>query len=402
MTTIDRSGLAYRDNDSAGASVGGGIHLCASRHLDHAMGWEATKMGMRQKTRQYVTTAVESLTLAVEIFNRPSPIGRDHAVVMFAAHAFEMLLKGAIFQKTGRVHYVGTRRSYDLGKCIMKAETDLHIITEGDRVLLTALRDDRDTATHDVIRMIEDILWVHLRSAVSIFRRILDEVFDQDLGEWMPGRVLPVSASPPTDIGLVLGHEMDQIANMLAPGKRQGADARARLRPLVALDRATRDVELGPSQSNIIKIEKELRAGTDWRGLLPGLVELELVGSGAGGETSQEISLRLDPKKGELAVRPAARGEEALPYRNINVFDRFNIKLDELGPKLGLSIYEGRAIIFTLGLKSDPDCFFRENTEVGNPRFQGLSKKALDKARQALADGLSAQNAVVDYKKRKR
>lgn len=47
-----------------------------------------------RKTKQYVAAAVESLTLAIERFNRPSPTGREHATVMVAAHAFEMLLKG--------------------------------------------------------------------------------------------------------------------------------------------------------------------------------------------------------------------------------------------------------------------------------------------------------------------
>ncbi len=49
------------------------------------------------------TSAVESMTLAVELFNRPNPVARGDAVVMMAAHAFEMLLKAIIFQKRGSV-----------------------------------------------------------------------------------------------------------------------------------------------------------------------------------------------------------------------------------------------------------------------------------------------------------
>jgi HEPN domain-containing protein len=56
-----------------------------------------------RKTRQYVTAAVESLTIAIELFNRPSPAGREHATVMMAAHAFEMLLKAAIYEERRKV-----------------------------------------------------------------------------------------------------------------------------------------------------------------------------------------------------------------------------------------------------------------------------------------------------------
>ncbi|MDN6683778.1 MAG: hypothetical protein L0K89_03500, partial [Bifidobacterium crudilactis] len=116
-----------------------------------------------RKTKQYVGTAVESLTLAIELFNRPSPTGREHATVMMAAHAFEMLLKAAIYEQRKMVKFTGSDRSFDLGKCIAVAGTSLHVIDEGDRVVLLALKEDRDTATHDVIVMSDDVLWLHLR-----------------------------------------------------------------------------------------------------------------------------------------------------------------------------------------------------------------------------------------------
>lgn len=129
-----------------------------------------------RKTKQYVETAVESLTLAIELFNRPSPTGREHATVMLAAHAFEMLLKAAIYEQRKKIKFSGTDRSFDLGKCVTIAETSLDVIDEGDRVVLLALKDDRDTATHDVIVMSDDVLWLHLRSAMTIFRKDLLEL----------------------------------------------------------------------------------------------------------------------------------------------------------------------------------------------------------------------------------
>lgn len=199
-----------------------------------------------RKTRQYVAAAVESLTLAIELFNRPSPAGREHATVMMAAHAFEMLLKAAIYEERRRVQFSGSDRSFDLGKCVSVAETSLGIIDAGDRVVLLALKEDRDAATHDVISMSDDVLWLHLRSAVTIFRKALLGLTGQDL----------------TDV---------------------------------------------------------------------------------------------------------------------------------------LSRHQGLAVIYALGLRSDPKCYREKRTANGHVQFQGLSNIALERAKKALAEGLDVAKAVADY-----
>ncbi|MFE0873341.1 DUF3644 domain-containing protein [Streptomyces smyrnaeus] len=82
-----------------------------------------------------IAAAVESLTPAIELFNRPSPTGREHATVMMSAHAFEMLPKAAICEQRGKVKFSGSDRSFDLGKCVTVAETSLGVIDAGDRVV---------------------------------------------------------------------------------------------------------------------------------------------------------------------------------------------------------------------------------------------------------------------------
>lgn len=118
-----------------------------------------------RKAKQYIATAVESLTLAIELFNRPSSTGGEHATVMLAAHAFEMLLKAAIYESRGTVKFGAGDRSFDLGKCVRASETSLGILDAGDRVVLQALKEDRDTAIHDVIMMSDDVPWLPLRTA---------------------------------------------------------------------------------------------------------------------------------------------------------------------------------------------------------------------------------------------
>ncbi|MBI8988439.1 DUF3644 domain-containing protein [Corynebacterium meridianum] len=353
-----------------------------------------------RKTKQYVETAVESLTLAIELFNRPSPIGREHATVMMAAHAFEMLLKAAIYEQRKKVKFSGSDRSFDLGKCVTVAETSLGVIDDGDRVVLHALKDDRDTATHDVIVMSEDVLWLHLRSAVTIFRKVLLGLTGQDLTDVMPGRVLPVSATPPTDVGLVVGKEAEQIAELLGPGKRRSAEARARLLPLMSLDRAARGETEPLTEEEINRTLRGLKEGSDWTSAFPGVVSLRLVGSTRPSDQVQEISLRVDPKRGKVPVRPAREGEEAAAYREVDTFDRYSLKLSKLGEKLGLTQSQGYAVVHHLDLKSDPACYRSKTTPKGNITWQGLSNLALERARKALDDGLDVDAAVVEYNAR--
>lgn len=350
-----------------------------------------------RKTKQYVETAVGSLTLAIELFNRPSPTGREYATVMMAAHAFEMLLKAAIYEQRKKVKFSGSDRSFDLGKCVTVAETSLGVIDDGDRVVLLALKEDRDTATHDVIVMSDDVLWLHLRSAVTIFRKVLLSLTSQDLTDVMPGRVLPVSATPPTDVGLVVGKEVEQIAELLRPGKRRNVEARARLLPLMSLDRAARGETEPPTEAEISRTLLALKSSPDWTSAFPGVVGLKLVGSSRSSDQVQEISLKIDPKRGEVPVRPAHEGEEAAAYREVDTFDRYSLKLSRLGEKLGLTRHQAYAVVHHLDLKSDPACYRCNTTSKGNIVWQGLSNRALERARDALADGLDVDAAVVEY-----
>ncbi|MGC5627224.1 DUF3644 domain-containing protein [Georgenia sp. Z1344] len=350
-----------------------------------------------RKTRQYVAAAVESLTLAIELFNRPSPAGREHATVMMTAHAFEMLLKAAIYDERRKVRFSGSDRSFDLGKCVTVAETSLGIIDAGDRVVLLALKEDRDAATHDVISMSDDVLWLHLRSAVTIFRKVLLGLTGQDLTDVMPGRVLPVSASPPTEVGLVVGKEFEHIAELLRPGRRRTADARARLLPLMALDRAVRGETEPPTEADVSLTLRAVKDQENWEAVFPGVVGLRLVGGPRPSDQVQEISLKIDPKRGDLAARPAQDGEEAIAYREVDTFDRYSLKLSKLGEKLGLTRHQGLAVIHALGLRADAKCYREKRTANGHVQFQGLSNIALERAKKALADGLDVDQAVTDY-----
>lgn len=351
-----------------------------------------------RKTKQYVEAGVESLTLAIELFNRPSPLGREHATVMMAAHAFEMLLKAVIYEERKKVGFKSGDRSFGLGKCIDVAMSGLGVIDAGDCVVLRTLREERNDATHDFITISDDVLWLQLRSAVTIFRKILLGLTGQDLGELMPGRVLPVSATPPTDVALVVGKEVEQIVELLTPSKRRGAEARARLLPIMALDRAARGIEGSPSETEIKTVTDDLKARKEWKVVFPGVVGLRVADGSESSDLVQEISLKIDPKRGDLPVRLAREGEDAVAYREVHTFDRYSIKLSKFGEKLGLTQYQGYAVVYHLDLKSDPACYSCKVTPKKSIVWQGLSIRALELARRALDEGLDVDAAVTEYK----
>jgi len=55
---------------------------------------------MKIKTKQFLERAINSLLLSIELFNRPYESGRTESVLINLDHAFEMLMKAVIYDKT--------------------------------------------------------------------------------------------------------------------------------------------------------------------------------------------------------------------------------------------------------------------------------------------------------------
>src|SRR5699024_2426682 len=169
-----------------------------------------------------------------------------------------------------------------------------------------------------------------------------------------------------------------------------------RLLLLMSLERAARGETEPPTEAEINRAWRGLKESSDWTSAFPGVVGLQLVGSPRPSDQVQEISLRIDPKRGEVPVRLAREGEEAAAYREVDTFDKYSLKLSKLGEKLGLTRHEAYAVVYHLGLKSDPACYRCKTTAKGNITWQGLSNRALERARKALDDGLDVDAAVVE------
>lgn len=305
--------------------------------------------------------------------------------MLMLAHSFEMLLKAIIFQKRGTIRDKGEQYTYNFGRCINIAHSELKLLAVVDLPIVRAIKQDRNAAAHETVAFSEDMLWLHVRSGVTIFGKLLSAAFSEDLPSVMPSRVIPISALPPTDARVVIAREMQDIAAMLKPGLRQGEDAKARIRPLLALDGAVTGREESPTEVELDRAVTAFRQGMQWENVFPGLATLEIRTSSRAG--AQEVSLRISRAGEGPAVRLAKPGEEtgALLYRKSDPFDEYGIRLSDLGAKLGVSQKDGYALTWYMKLKDDPAAYYCRKTKAGNIQFQGLSARALDLARKEIA-----------------
>ena len=331
--------------------------------------------------------AIDSLVLGIELFNRPHDRGRAEAVLIHLHHAFEMLLKAIIKHRTGTIHSKEGTHTYGFDKCLDIVCQQVRLLSTDERITLSILDAHRDIAVHYYQELSEDLLYLQAQAAATLFDTLLVKGFDDHVADHVPERVLPVSTKPPTDLQLLVGSELSQIDQLLAKGRRQGALAAARLRPLVALAKAGRPDGGRMSEQDVGRAVTRRRLGDDWSVILPEVAQLRLDTTGDG----IPVNLRIR-KDADMAVRLAKPGDPVvgtLIKQEVNIWDKYSMGRDDLAKKIDLSGPRTSAIILELGIQSDNECFKilrRKKSE-----FKGYSKKALDRIREALDGGLDVE-----------
>ncbi|CAN0447019.1 unnamed protein product, partial [Phaeothamnion confervicola] len=231
---------------------------------------------LKKNVSPLLARALDSLTLAIELFNRPAETARAHSVLILLQHSFEMLLKAGILQRTGNIHDREKRYTYGFDKCLTVATQELSLLTPDERATLSILDAQRDQAAHYYVEVSEDVLYVHAQSAVTLFNELLKRTFKRTLGDSLPSRVLPISTRPPRDLTILLTSELAEVDRLLAAGTRQGAQAAARLRTVLAFAVGLRE---GPDRVPETAIEAAIarrRKKQDWEVILPEIGQLRL------------------------------------------------------------------------------------------------------------------------------
>jgi Domain of unknown function (DUF3644) len=334
---------------------------------------------LKKNVAPLLQNSIESLTLAIEIFNRPTELARTHGVLILLQHAFEMLLKAAILQRTGSIHEREKKYSYGFDRCLTVAEQELKFLSADERATLSILDAQRDQAAHYHVNMSEDVLYVHAQSGVTLFAELLTRVFQIKLTDRLPSRILPVSTRPQRDLLALFNEELAEVDRLLSSGKRQGAAAAARLRSILAFTVGSRDSVGRVSETEIEAAIFKRRKKEDWQVILPEVAQLRLSTDGGGIPITMRIS-----KDAPVAVRIAKPGEVisgTIVKQQIDPWDVYTMSRDDLAKKLGLTGPRTHALIYELNLQGDAECYkeLRKKSQV----YKGYSKKALDLLRLA-------------------
>lgn len=339
---------------------------------------------MRRKTRAFLDRAIASLVLAVELFNRPSDSGRVEGVVILLDHAFEMLAKAVVLEKTGRIREKRAAYNYGFEKCLNICESQLGIVGKDESLILRNLNGFRDAAQHDILIIGERLLYAHAQSAVAIFSALLEKALDAKLVDYLPSRVLPISTLPPVEMQVLVSEDIESVKSLLAGGRRRHAEAEARMRPYLVMERNLRDLHGVRGSSPAANRLVNLLSQRDWQSLLP--MVAGLVRTSADGIP---ISLRVSRQDG-FPVRIDPSAPTAIAFKYVKPEDTWPFLTDELAKKLDIGRNYLLGFVKMFGLKGRDDYHVAiKSSRTGS--VQRYSGKAYQVLRNAIdREGLDA------------
>jgi len=359
---------------------------------------------MRREAKLLLKKSIDSLLLGIEHFNRPFDRGRSDAVLIFLDHSFEMLLKAVIAHKGGRIREGRAKETIGFDHCVRKCLSNegLKSLTEDQARTLRTINGFRDAATHYMISLPEDLLYLHTQAAVSTFRDVLRDVFGRNLGDVLPTRAMPVSTTVARDMPVIVADEFSYIRSLLAAGRRRRTEARARLRWMAIMENAVAGASLQPGESDLERRLQMMARGTEWYNMFPNVAGLKVQAEGSGPTLSIRISksdglpVRLVKEGEPEAALVAVKRVDELGYYSLGFKDILrHLKQDH--PSIGQN--QLHALINHLRIRGDPDCF-KEFT-IGSSKFKRYSRCALEKLRAEIPQ-LDLARVTAEYAERKR
>jgi hypothetical protein len=334
---------------------------------------------LRRETRILKDKAISSLRRATAAFNSYDDDGRVTTVLLHLQHAFEMLLKAALVQRRVRVFDPRLGQSIGFEKCVNLGLEHLRLSDEEAGTLRTidAFRDDEQ---HWYNQLSEGLLYAHARAVVALLGDLLQREFDDRLANYLPLRVLPISAEPPKDIQLLIDEEYQRIAELLRPGKRQRAEAKARIRSLLAMEAHAAEGVL-VSRKDVSRVERAILQKKDRHHVFPRLSNLgtEITGDGL------QVTVRFSKNKGAPVRLVGADDDvEAAAIREVDLQRKYHFSPAELAKHLNLSPPRTVALRRFLRIDEDPAC--RHDFVFGSQTHRGYSDNAVVKMRAAMTE----------------
>jgi len=330
----------------------------------------------KQSARILKHKALASVRASIAAFNGFEEDGRVTEVLLRMQHAFEMLLKAALNAQNVSVFDKSTGRSVGVDRAINLAQGDAKIkLTDDEAGLIRAIDAMRDDEQHWYTSVDEGILYMHVRASVTLFDDLLSRVFNERLGSHIPKRVLPIGAEPPKDFQLLVDEAFERVADLLKPGKRMGAQARAQVRTLLAMEAHT-DPDTKVSDKDVTEVIKGITEKKTREQVFPKLagVNANITGEGV------EVQVRF-VKSGGMPVTYVSDGADASAVRVVDLHKKYYLSKSELAEKLGLTEPRAMALRRHVGADSNPDM---SNTfHMGKVTYLAYSDNAFKALREA-------------------
>lgn len=331
---------------------------------------------MKKEAKHLYQKAIDSLTLSIELFNRPNDCGRVHGVLIFMDHSFEMLLKAAIIDKGGKIKDKGAKETIGFSACIRKGYSDAEIkfLNEEEVLTLQSLNGLRDAAQHYTLEMSEQHLYFQAQAGLTLFRDITKNAFNIDLKTELPVRVLPLSTTPPMDIHAFFNTEISDIKNLLTPNGRKRLEATEKLRSLAIMENSIQGNESQPSDVELRTLTNKLIEGATWDQIFPGVSTLSFTQNGYG----PSLDLRITKKEGiAMTVVPeGSPGAAVVAIRRVNELDYYNLTTKDLCTKTNVGQNKLLAAIKELKIQENADAF--KAIKMSSQTHKRYSPLALD------------------------
>lgn len=338
---------------------------------------------MKKEVKHLYQKAINSLTLSIELFNRPYDFGRIHGVLIFLDHSFEMLLKAAILHKDGRIKERRAKETIGFSACIRKSFSDgqIKFLNEEDVLTLQTINGFRDAAQHYTLEISEQLFYIQAQAGLTLFRDITNRVFGIDLKVELPTRVLPLSTTPPMDMAALFNHEVEEVKKLLVPTSRRQLEALEKLRALAIMENSIQGIETQPSDSELKAIASKLKQGLTWNQVFPGTSTINLTSEGHG----ISFDLRITKTEEGIPFTPVPEGTPGaavVAIKRVNELDYYNLGRDQLSKRLGLTGPKTTAAIQYFKIKEDAECF--KLLKVGKVSFNRYSQKAIGRIKEGL------------------
>ena len=339
---------------------------------------------MKKEAKILFGKSLDSLTLAISIFNSPWDCGREEAVLVLLDRAFELFLKAAIVHKGGRIREPRAKETIGFDKCVRKclSEEKVKCLEDEEALALQMINSLRDAAQHYIVDISEQQLYLHAQAGLTLYRQLLKRVFDLDLRDHFPERALPVSVSPPTSLEGLMDAEFAEIKKLVKPGKRQRLQARAKMRSVAIMEASLAGERVQPSEAQLGKLLNRVGEGKSWKDLFPGVASLRLDVS----DSAYGVAIRITKSEGDAVhlVPEGTPGATTLAVKRVNELDYYSLGAQQLAEKCKLTMPKANALIWYLKLQ-DSDDYFKE-IRIGSQRYKRYSPKALHELRQAMEE----------------